>query len=52
MVNGVKIYYAEYGAGPPVILLHGGLALVGASLVALCIGTYRGIEHRDYKQLT
>jgi pimeloyl-ACP methyl ester carboxylesterase len=25
-VNGVEIYYAEYGAGPPVILLHGGLA--------------------------
>jgi pimeloyl-ACP methyl ester carboxylesterase len=25
-VNGVSIYYAEYGAGQPVILLHGGLA--------------------------
>jgi pimeloyl-ACP methyl ester carboxylesterase len=25
-VNGVEIYYAEYGAGAPVILLHGGLA--------------------------
>ena len=25
-VNGVQIYYAEYGAGAPVILLHGGLA--------------------------
>jgi pimeloyl-ACP methyl ester carboxylesterase len=25
-VNGVEIYYAEYGAGQPVILLHGGLA--------------------------
>ncbi len=24
--NGVSIYYAVYGAGPPVILLHGGLA--------------------------
>ena len=24
-VNGVEIYYAEYGAGQPVILLHGGL---------------------------
>jgi pimeloyl-ACP methyl ester carboxylesterase len=25
-VNGIKIYYAEYGQGAPVILLHGGLA--------------------------
>ena len=25
-VDGVEIYYAEYGAGEPVILLHGGLA--------------------------
>jgi pimeloyl-ACP methyl ester carboxylesterase len=25
-VNGIQIYYAEYGPGPPVILLHGGLA--------------------------
>jgi pimeloyl-ACP methyl ester carboxylesterase len=25
-VNGIKIYYAEYGKGSPVILLHGGLA--------------------------
>ena len=25
-VNGIEIYYAEYGAGQPVILLHGGLA--------------------------
>ena len=24
-VNGVEIHYAEYGSGPPVILLHGGL---------------------------
>ena len=24
-VNGVEIYYAEYGSGQPVILLHGGL---------------------------
>lgn len=24
-VDGVEIYFAEYGAGPPVILLHGGL---------------------------
>lgn len=24
--NGARIYYAVYGAGPPVILLHGGLA--------------------------
>jgi pimeloyl-ACP methyl ester carboxylesterase len=25
-VNGIKIWYAEFGSGPPVILLHGGLA--------------------------
>lgn len=25
-VNGISIYYAVYGSGPPVILLHGGLA--------------------------
>ena len=25
-VDGIEIYYAEYGAGEPVILLHGGLA--------------------------
>jgi pimeloyl-ACP methyl ester carboxylesterase len=25
-VNGINIYYAEYGKGSPVILLHGGLA--------------------------
>jgi pimeloyl-ACP methyl ester carboxylesterase len=25
-VNGIKIWYAEFGAGDPVILLHGGLA--------------------------
>jgi pimeloyl-ACP methyl ester carboxylesterase len=25
-VNGIKLYYAEIGEGPPVILLHGGLA--------------------------
>jgi pimeloyl-ACP methyl ester carboxylesterase len=25
-VNGISIYYAVYGQGPPVILLHGGLA--------------------------
>jgi len=25
-VNGISVYYAVYGSGPPVILLHGGLA--------------------------
>jgi pimeloyl-ACP methyl ester carboxylesterase len=25
-VNGIRIWYAQFGAGPPVILLHGGLA--------------------------
>src|SRR5271155_5626775 len=25
-VNGIKIWYAVFGHGPPVILLHGGLA--------------------------
>jgi pimeloyl-ACP methyl ester carboxylesterase len=25
-VNGIRIWYAEFGSGPPVILLHGGLA--------------------------
>lgn len=25
-VNGIKFYYLEIGAGPPVVLLHGGLA--------------------------
>ena len=24
-VNGVQLWYAEYGSGPPLILLHGGL---------------------------
>ena len=24
-VNGVEMYYEEHGAGPPLILLHGGL---------------------------
>jgi pimeloyl-ACP methyl ester carboxylesterase len=26
LVNGIKIWYAVFGAGPPVIMLHGGLA--------------------------
>src|SRR5450432_4011755 len=25
-VNGIQVYYAVYGKGPPLILLHGGLA--------------------------
>jgi pimeloyl-ACP methyl ester carboxylesterase len=25
-VNGISVYYAVYGSGPPVVLLHGGLA--------------------------
>src|SRR5271165_3400570 len=25
-VNGIKIWYAEFGSGTPIILLHGGLA--------------------------
>ena len=25
-INGIRIYYAVYGQGSPVILLHGGLA--------------------------
>ena len=25
-VNGIKIWYAEFGGGPPIIFLHGGLA--------------------------
>ena len=25
-VNGISIWYATFGSGPPVILLHGGLA--------------------------
>lgn len=25
-VNGIRVWYAEFGQGPPVILLHGGLA--------------------------
>jgi hypothetical protein len=25
-INGIKIWYAIFGRGPPVILLHGGLA--------------------------
>jgi pimeloyl-ACP methyl ester carboxylesterase len=25
-VNGIKLWYAEYGRGAPVLLLHGGLA--------------------------
>lgn len=25
-INGISVYYAEYGQGSPVILLHGGLA--------------------------
>jgi pimeloyl-ACP methyl ester carboxylesterase len=26
-VNGISLYYAEYGSGPPLILLHGGLGM-------------------------
>jgi hypothetical protein len=26
-VNGIKMYYAMYGYGKPVILLHGGLGI-------------------------
>jgi pimeloyl-ACP methyl ester carboxylesterase len=25
-VNGTSVYYAQFGEGPPVLLLHGGLA--------------------------
>jgi alpha-beta hydrolase superfamily lysophospholipase len=25
-INGIRIFHAEIGAGPPVVLLHGGLA--------------------------
>ena len=25
-VNGIRMYYASYGAGPPILLIHGGLA--------------------------
>lgn len=37
-INGVQIWYAEFGSGPPVILLHGGMAnsdYWGAQVVAL-----------------
>jgi hypothetical protein len=27
-VNGVKLYYEEYGAGTPLLLIHGGLSSI------------------------
>jgi pimeloyl-ACP methyl ester carboxylesterase len=44
--DGARIYYASYGAGPPVILLHGGLAngrYWGDQVPALTRAGYRAI---------
>ena len=44
--DGAQIYYTTYGAGPPVILLHGGLAnqrYFGAQVPALTRAGYRAI---------
>jgi hypothetical protein len=40
-VNGVELYYAVYGEGEPLILLHGGLAQIeifGSNIAALAEG--------------
>jgi pimeloyl-ACP methyl ester carboxylesterase len=44
-VNGIKIWYAEFGRGAPVILLHGGLANANywGKLVPALAGRYRVI---------
>ena len=38
-VNGLKMYYEEYGSGQPLILLHGGnchLSYVAATSTVFC----------------
>ncbi|MEX2650350.1 MAG: alpha/beta hydrolase [Alphaproteobacteria bacterium] len=44
-VNGIDMYYAVYGAGDPVLLIHGGLghADVWASQVSALMGTHKVI---------
>ena len=44
-VNGIEMYYAVYGAGDPVLLIHGGLghADIWASQVATMSKTHKVI---------
>jgi len=34
-VNGVNMYYETHGSGPPLVLLHGGLSMIGLDFGAL-----------------
>ena len=41
-INGINLYYATIGQGPPVLLLHGGLAN----------SDYWGIRSRRWRRIT
>lgn len=55
-VNGIQMYYATYGAGSPVLLIHGGLghADLWASQVAedAVFGAYIGRMAADFARLS